>query len=673
MRQILFIKSSKKSSGYLAVIRSFVVVFSVLLGSRAIAMGVDVVDYSDFSIEELMAVKVTSVNKKAQNLSDSAAAIFVITDTDLKRFGVTNIPDALRMVPGLNVGSIDSNKWAVTSRGSNGRFADKLLVLIDGREVYSPTFSGVYWEVQDMMLDDIDRIEVIRGPGATIWGANAVNGVINIISKSAKQTEGGLVNFGGGNHEKAFVEGRYGMALSDTTHFRLYGKYFKRDEYSLETGGDAGDDWNMVRSGFRLDSQLSGQNVITVHGDIYSGDINQTFTMPMLSAPYAQTVDDRGNVSGGNLTALWKRALSANTSFSLQAYYDSTSREEFIEKEARDSWDIEFQHQFAPGSKNDVVWGLHYHYTSDNFSLSDTVHFNPDTRSNNLYSIFLQDEIMLIPEKLWFTLGSKFEHNDYSGFEVQPNARLLWSPRPQHKIWVAVSRAVRTPSRADSDIWVVTSIVPPNPPEHNYPMAITLAGDPDLDAEDMIAYEFGYRFCPVPTISLDIATYYNDYGNLRDVEVGTPSVAQLPAYIELPMVFTNNGSGHTSGAELAAAWQILKQSKVSLAYAYHYSNIDETSPRHQVSLRSESNLSANLDFDMWLRYVDSITESSRGYPVDEYITLDMHLAWRPTENVELSLVGQNLFDNNHLEYVHENYIMPTEVGRNFYGKVSIAF
>ena len=661
-----------KLSGNIHIIRS-VACAAVLFWPQSSALGAAVVDYSGLSIEQLMSVQITSVSKKSQSLSNSAAAVFVITTKDLKQSGVTTIPDALRMVPGVNVGSIDSNKWAVTSRGNNGRFADKLLVLIDGREVYTPTFSGVYWEVQDLMLDDVDRIEVIRGPGATIWGANAVNGVINIISKSAEKTQGGLVNLAAGDHERAIVEGRYGMALSDETHLRLYGKYFDRDEYTLAAGGDAGDDWDMVRTGFRLDSHVTGQDLVTVHGDLYSGNINQKMDLALLTAPYAETIDDEGDVSGGNLTALWKRTLSEDSSFSLQIYYDSTSREEAFEEEDRESFDIEFQHQFVLGDQNAVIWGMHYHYTRDDFTLSDTIILDPNSRNDSLYSAFLQDELTLIPEKLWFTLGSKFEHNDYSDYEIQPSARLLWSPQPKHKIWAAVSKAVKTPSRADTDIFIVTSVVPPNPPASPYPIVVTLSGNKDLDAEDMIAYELGYRFLPVPSLSFDLATYYNDYDNLRSVETGSLSFAHLPAYLELPMVFYNKDSGHTYGAELAAAWQALEQSKLSLAYAYHYSNIDDTSPRHQVSLRSETNLPANVDLDLWLRYVDNITESARHYEVDDYVTLDMRLAWQPHDQIELSLVGQNLFDSEHLEYVHEGYTQPTEVGRSFYGKVSFTF
>ena len=649
---------------------------SCILASGNNASALRGIDFTKMSIEELMDIKVTSVSKKAQSLSSSAAAVFVITNQDMKRSGVTNIPDALRMVPGVHVASIDSNKWAVTCRGFNGRFADKLLVLIDGRQVYTPTFSGVYWEVKDVMLDDIDRIEVIRGPGATLWGANAVNGVINIISKSADKTLGGLVNIGGGTHERSFAEGRYGMAISENTSMRVYGKYFDRDEYEFTTGDNAGDKWDMLRSGFQLNSLVGNEDKFSLHGDIYTGDIDQTFDLPSLSAPYLNTAEDSGNVSGGNLTGRWERTLGENSSFSIQAYYDYTKREEALEHETRDSFNLDFQHRFALGGRHDIVWGLRYYYTTDDFTLHETINLEPPSRSDDLYSAFLQDEIMLIPKKLWLTLGSKFEHNNYSGYEIQPSARLLWSPRPEHKIWAAISRAVKTPSRADSDISIIVSVIPPATAQNNpspYPLAITFSGSPDYDSEEMMAYELGYRFLPVPSLSLDFAAYYNDYNDLRDVEYDSMDTSNLPAYLELPARFVNKNSGHTYGAELAASWQALKQSKLHLAYSFHYNEIDNSSPKHQISLRSETNITANLDLDVWLRYVDKVTVVSLNYDVDDYITLDVRLAWRPADNLELSLVGQNLLDSHNVQYVHDGFARPTEIERSAYGKITYYF
>lgn len=664
----------RKSSNYRRFGRSIAFIAAAVAWSPSSVLSSEEIDYTVLSIEELMDIQVTSVSKKAQSLSDSAAAVFVITNKDLQRSGVTTIADALRMVPGLNVATIDSNKWAVTSRGFNGRFADKLLVLIDGRQVYTPTFSGVYWEVQDVMLDDVNRIEVIRGPGATLWGANAVNGVINIITKSAAQTQGGLVNVGGGNQERAFAEVRYGLALSDTSHVRLYGKYFDRAEYEFLDGADAGDDWHMMRSGFRLDAKRSGQDTITLHGDFYTGEFQQTLTLPMVTSPYLQIVDDAGDVSGGNLTAFWQRTLSADSSFSLQGYYDYTRRHEAFAKESRDSFDLDFHHRFAVGSRHDIVWGLGYHFTRDDFTLNDfSLNIDPDSRSDDLFSAFLQDEIMLVPGRLWLTLGAKFKHNNYSGYEVQPSVRLLWISYPDYTLWTAVSRAVRTPSRADADMLVVTTVIPPSVPANIFPVAITLNGNQDFDSEEVVTYEFGYRFFPVPSLSFDLVTYYNDYDDLRGIELDAVSMGNLPVYLEQPGQFANNVSGHAYGAELAAAWQVTEQNKLHLAYTYHYSEITDGSPRHQISLRSESNITANLDFDMWLRYVDAITVFAVDYDVDEYATLDARLAWRPTSGVELSLVGQNLFNSHQLQYVNESFTLPTEVSRSVYGKVSLTF
>jgi len=622
-----------------------------------------------------MSVKVTSVSKKAQNLSDSAAAIFVITNEDLRRSGVTSIPDALRMVPGLNVARIDSNKWAVTSRGAASRFSDKLQVLIDGRSVYTSTFSGVYWEVQDVMLEDVERIEVIRGPGASLWGANAVNGVINIITKHAADTRGGLVSLGGGSGEGAFTAARYGASLKEGTYGRLYAKGFKRDGFQHRAGGDAGDDWDMLKSGFRLDSSLTGANSLTLQGDIYQGGIDQRIDLPSLTAPYSVAVEDDVMASGGNLLARWQKIFSSTSEFTLQAYYDRTSRDEALMKEDRDSFDLNFQHHFKAG-RHDVVWGGRGYHTHDDFANLSAFVPDPASRSDNLYSIFLQDEIEVVDERLWLTLGSKFEHNDYSGYEVQPNARLLWAPHRNHRLWTAISRAARTPSRAEQDGWLINTVIPPSTPP--LPVAVTVVGNTDYDTEDLMAYEAGYRFMAPRDFSVDIAVFYNDYDNLRRTIQGSP--ISRGTYIEQPLRFTNNFSARTYGAEVAAAWQAADRLKFDLAYSYLDSNMEDggqvgKAPRHQASLRTAAGLRDDIDLDIWVRYVDSVntTYVTELYTIDEYVTLDLRLAWRPASGVELSLVGQDLLDSSHMEFVQENFTRPTEVERRVYGTVTYRF
>jgi len=649
-------------------------------------------DLTELSLEELMNIEITSVSKKPEKLADAAAAIFVITQEDIRRSGVTCIPEALRMVPGINVARIDSNKWAITSRGFNGRFANKLLVLIDGRSVYAPSFSGVYWEVQDTMLEDVERIEVIRGPGATLWGANAVNGVINIITKSAADTQGGLVAMGAGTEERGFGGVRYGMAMGESTYGRFYAKGFKRDEFVHTTGDDAGDDWDMLRGGFRLDSLLYDHDPVTVQGDIYQGNINQTLNLATLSAPYSNIFEDKSDVSGWNLLTRWQHTLSPTSDFTLQIYYDRTDREDAVYSEIRDTFDIDLQHQFAAGERHDVIWGLGYRYIHDDISsdISNTLILDPDSSNDELFSAFVQDKITLIENCLWLTIGSKFEHNDYTGYEIQPNARLFWAPHTDHKLWASIGRAVRTPSRAENgvdllnDVFLTPTFAPPPYPEM-VAVAITVKGNRDYESEELLAYELGYRFVPANTLSLDMSVFYNDYDNLRSSELDTP--VYYGTYIEQPLRFYNNLKGKTYGFELAAVWQAADWWQWDMAYSYLWLYIDadfeggdtqhNDGPQHQVSLRSAVNLSKDLDLDLWLRYVDDVkalnSRTRSLSEIDSYLTLDIQLAWRPNDKVEIALVGQNLLDNEHPEFVQESFTMPTEVERGVYGKVTWKF
>ncbi|MFH2123280.1 MAG: TonB-dependent receptor [Pseudomonadota bacterium] len=659
--------------------------------------GAEEQDLTGLSIEELMALQVTSVSKKVQNFSDSAAAIFVITNDDLRKSGVTNIPDALRMVPGINVARIDANKWAVNSRSANSRFADKLLVMIDGRSVYTPTYSGVYWEVQDVMLEDIDRIEVIRGPGATLWGANAVNGVINIITKHAVDTLGGLVSLGGGSQEQAFAGARYGASFGENSYGRLYAKGFSRDEFQYPAGEDANDDWDMARGGFRIDSALTAKDSLTLHGDIYSGNIDQQITVPSstwsLPGGFFSNIEDDTNVSGKNMVALWEHVLSSGSKLTLQAYYDRTDRNEAFVKEKRESFDVELQHLIKVGERNDVVWGARYRSSRDDFSIADVaiVTMDPDSSQDSLYSAFLQDEIMLAPDRVWLTLGSKLEHNDYTGSEFQPSLRLRWAPQSNHKLWSSVSRAVRTPSRVEDDGTVLAGIMPYpdsfNPaslfynPLNPLPVRIEMVGNNALQAEKLTAYELGYRFLFSRDFSMDAALFYHDYDKLRTFEAQDTAFAGTG--IVQTSLATNSGSAASKGLELVLAWQTTDWLKVDLAYSYLDSNMEldrqlGEEPRHQASLRGFVTLRDDLDLNIWLRYVGSASAvyvlSQNGlYMIDEYATCDLRLAWRPVAGIELSLVGQNLLDGGHVEFVQETFTLPTEVGRAVYAKLTYNF
>lgn len=635
----------------------------------------------DLSVEDLLNVKVTSVAKKAQSLNDAPAAAFVITNEDIKRSGATNIPDALRLAPGLDVAKIDSNKWAVTARGFNGRRANKLLVLIDGRSTYTRSFAGVYWESQDVMMEDIDRIEVIRGPGATLWGANAVNGVINIITKNSSKTQGLSFNAGGGTEEQGFASVRYGTTFGKDTTARAYIKGFKRDSNSHVSGGDAGDDWDKVQGGFRMDSRLDNQNELTFQGDIYDTHVNQTSVFPDTVAPFSVRQNDEQQLYGGNLLARWQHTYSSSSDSKFQFYYDTYTREEGALYEKRDTLDLEFQHRFMPLDNHEMVWGLNYRYGNEKLvgkkirnGTTTPFNLNPAVVNDQVFSGFIQDELALIENKLWLTIGSKFEHNDYSGFEGQPSARIMWAPYAQHRLWAGVSRAVRTPARFEQDLTALTRVIPTSP--FTPPLLINAQGNPNFRSEEVISYEIGYRTSFAKSVSFDITGFYNDYEKLRR---SVPGISSNP--FVLPMVFSNSSAADTYGVEIATVWQMLDWWRWDVNYNWLGTSLSDgdfsnsISPEHRVSVRGALSPFKNIDFDFWFRYVDSnfaVNENGRTR-IKPYVTLDLRLAYRPIKNIELSLVGQNLLQERHLEYINEIQTLPTTIDRGMYGKISWGF
>src|SRR3982075_1138173 len=478
----------------------------------ASALAQNLPDVTAMSVEDLMNVQVTSVSKRSQKLADAAAAIFVITQEDIRRSGARSIPESLRMVPGLQVARIDENKWAISSRGFNGRFANKLLVLIDGRSVYTPLFSGVYWNIQDVMLEDVDRIEVIRGPGATLWGANAVNGVINIITKKAKATQSGVVTAGGGNEERGSVAGRYGDKIGKALSYRLYGKDFNWAPSEYPKGGTAHDGWEAQRGGFRADYTPAGSNSFTLQGDLYHSGYNETLTIPSFAAPYSSTFPNTGAYSGGNILGRWNHATE-DSSISLQMYFDNTTLSDnslFVDHQ--NLFDIDFQDGFRLGDSQQMVWGLGYRAIIDRNDPSFSVSLQPNQRTLNQFSAFLQDEIRLV-HSLRLMVGSKFEHNAFTGFEFEPNVRLLWTMTPNQSIWTAVSRAVRTPALTEEGLRLTSAVVPPGVPQNPtpFPALVTVYGSRNFQSEDLLAYELGYRVQVTNTLSTDIATFYYRY------------------------------------------------------------------------------------------------------------------------------------------------------------------
>jgi iron complex outermembrane recepter protein len=662
---------------------------SVLLAGNTVAQNSpNVPDVTAMSMEDLMNLQVTSVSKRTQKVADAAAAIFVITQEDIRRSGATSIPEALRLAPGLEVARIDQNKWAIGSRGFNGRFSNKLLVLIDGRSVYTPLFSGVYWNIQDVLLEDIDRIEVIRGPGATLWGANAVDGVINIITKPAAATQSAIVKAGAGTEERASAGVRYGDKIGDATHYRVYGKYFDWGPSNFASGATAHDGWDAIRGGFRADWTPAGANSLTIQGDMYRSNYNETLTVPSLSAPYSNTFPNNGTYSGGNILARWNHTTEGG-SISLQAYYDNTTTvDHSLFGDHQNIFDIDFQDGFHAGNHQQLVWGLGYRSILDGNNSSFTVSLQPNHVNLNQFSTFLQDEISLVDNRLRLTLGSKLEHNTFTGFEIEPNARLLWTLTPNQSVWTAVSRAVRTPALTEEGLRLNSQVIPPGTPANPTPLPAVAAvfGSHQFSSEDLLAYEFGYRMQATSNLSFDIATFYNSYSNLRSAEPGMPFVEGSPAptNIVIPFVAANKMSGGTYGLELFADWRVIPKWRLAGSYSYLQMDIHKNSdsqdptadipngsnPRHQWYLRSSVDLPMHFDQDTTLRFVDRLP----GLNLPGYYSLDAHLGWRPMRNLEFSIGGQNLLNNQHLEFLPDFVnTSPTVVKRSIFGSITVTF
>ena len=604
-------------------------------------------ELKQMSLDDLTNYQVTSVSKKEEKLSQAASAIQVISQEDILRSGATSIPEALRLASNLQVAQVDSRQWAITARGFNSTTANKLLVLMDGRSVYTPLYSGVFWDVQDTLLADIDRIEVISGPGGTLWGANAVNGVINIITKSAKDTQGLLLSGGGGSVLHDFGGVRYGGQLGEQAFYRVYVKHFDRDGSRLPNGSNAGDAWQMTQGGFRTDWAARGDNTFTLQGDAYGGAIGQLNARDV-------------NVDGGNALGRWTKKFSEVSDFRLQFYYDHTHRNiPNIFREDLNTFDWDFQHRFPLGNRQDIVWGLDYRLNDDHVGNSPILAFLPPQLNTQLFSGFVQDEITVVENRLKLTLGSKLEHNDFSGFEYQPSGRLSLRLTDRQTLWAAISRAVRTPSRIDRDFFV--------PPAPGLPGG--LAGGPGFLSEKLLAYELGYRVQPRDQVSLSLAAFYNEYDDLRSLE---PTV---------PLILANGLEGETYGAEFTATYQATPWWRLHAGYTFLQMQLhtkassrdtasqgqEGDSPHHQFLLRSSMDLTDKIQWDATARYVDNLPHQL----IPAYWSVDLRLAYQARKNLELAIVSQNLLDSQHPEFG-----VPAsrrEIQRGVYGKVTWRF
>ena len=649
-------------------------------------------DILEMDILQLMQteVVVTSVSKRPELIHKAASAIYVLTGEDIRRSGAVNIMEALRMVPGVLVSKLNQNRYAISIRGFNQRLgSDKLLVLMDGRSIYSPVQSGVFWIGQDTVLEDIDRIEVIRGPGAALWGSNAVAGVINIITKSADKTQGGLVAGGVGTEEEGFATLRYGGKLENDLNYRVYAKYRDRDDGIAANGNDAFDDKQIGQGGFRSDWQINKRDSLTMQGDYYRLNSNLDFSSRFVSLAAGSTPFQGTNVQeGANVLTRWNRTFEDASSTQLQVYYDRLKRKSGVPFDnVVDQFDIDFQHNFLLAKSHNFSWGLNYRYTLFNLETTSIIQNTQD--DSHLASLFVHDEIELIPDELNLILGAKLEYNIFSGLEVQPSVRAAWNPSPNHTLWAGFSRAVRLPTVTDENISVNQVLVPP--------FAIFPTGNPTLiqqnpntgmKAEELLAYELGYRAKVNDKLNFDITAYYFDYDNLIQSNTGAPSffVPGPPIHDILPTFNANSVEGEVYGVELSGQWQVLRNWRLSGSYTFvdiqlhpfPGSSVNSTEfergfeaegePEHIFNIRSYLNLPHNLEFDTFYYYVSE--NNSRAIPA--YGRLDVRLGWQPIENVDLSFVAQNLLDKSHPE-LSETLEVSSETQRSYYVKATFKF
>jgi len=633
---------------------------------------------AELSLEELLGVEVTLATRRVQRLFDVASAVYVITAEDIRRSGATSIPEALRMVPGLHVARSGSSKWAISARGFTDEFANKLLVLIDGRSVYTPLFAGVYWDTQDVLLEDIERIEVVRGPGAALWGANAVNGIVNIVTRRARDTQGTLVTAGAGSADRAVVGVRYGGSLGSSGHYRAWAKHFDRASFADPAGEDAADQWDVQRAGARLEWQ-GARDDVGLDGEVYRGDIGSTTTQSSRQAPYTLTSVSRFAIRGAHVRGRWERRLTDDSRAELRAWYDHTERGDALE--TRRTLDVELLHSLRFG-RHRPLWGFGYRRMGDAIGASPVTAFVPPRRTAELFSGFAQDEVALAGGDASLIVGAKLEHNDFTGLELQPSARLAWFPTGSQVVWGAVSRAVRTPSRSDHDLRYAASVFPAGGVLNE----VTIVGDPGAVSEEVVSWELGYRAQPAATVSLDLAAFVNDYDRLRSLEPEAPlpvGFDEMPV-VALPLRIGNGLFGRTWGAELAANWAAAPGWRLAAAYTHLHvdtrarpesrhptpDSLEGDSPRHQLNLRSFLDLPGGFELDTTLYHCSSLP--TRGVPA--WTRLDLMLGWRPSAALELRIGVQDLLEDGQLQFDRNvGGRLATAVPRVLFGRVAWHF
>lgn len=644
-------------------------------------------DLMDLTLHELMKLEVTTASKQKQSIQNVPSAIYVVTRDMIRNSGALSVPDALRLVPGVEVAQTNSSQFAITIRGFNGRFANKLLVMIDGRRVYTELYSGTFWESLNVMMDDIERIEVIRGPGGSLWGANAINGIINIITKSSKDTEGGYVFAGAGNLDLGFAGARYGNHIGDNTTFRVYSQFHNKNNNYMR-GAVANDDWYRGLFGFRIDSDLSESDTLFVSSNVNYTKLDETVTFTQFAAPFTSTTTHNIPQTSIDITSSWDHEFSAGTEFKLQGDFMHFEVDEISAIDlTTNTFDINAQQSSVLPLRQNLMLGAGYRLYSDSIVNSDNVLFTPSDSTKHLFSFFIRDEIRIIEDKLTLALGSKFEHNQYTGFEVQPNASLLYKLKPNLSFWVSGTRAVKTPSRLLTDLRFNT-IFPAGTfiPGNTMNEVVSVFGSNALSSEEHYSAEFGMRTSIADRVNIDLAAFYNIIDNATTWESGTPYVETAfgSTHIVLPQTFDDRLEGRSFGFEISSRFKLTEAWHIEANYSYI--NVDlnveagstdataatanDDSPAHRFNVWSNVSFSDKFDLNLGLRFVDDAPNINIG----RYFVADLRFAWHALETLDVELIAKNLLDWHHYEYPAQNIdYQQTEIPTSLTGKVTWRF